>query len=380
MVLTYYRPHTSGLTIYAQRLAEGLVRRGHRVTVLATRHRPDLPLREELNGVRVRRSRSLLRLYKGVISPAFLVEGVNEIANHDVVNLHLPLMEAAFFAPVARMLRRPAVITYHCDLSPPWSLLTAVVVRMLWTMHWIGARFSSALVTYTSDYAHHSAFVSRWLQKTRTCYPPVVMESPPQPVVEEFYRRIASPSRPLIGFAGRIAAEKGISYLLDAFENIRGVMPSAHLLMAGEYLDVVGEREYQRLRSRLESMFPTVKLLGNLHGQDLASFFSLIDVLALPSLNSTESFGLVQVEAMLCGTPVVASDLPGVRQPVLVTGMGEIAKPASAEDLTEKLLKVLRNPVQYRVPVEKIRQVFDPEDTYTFYEELFTQMLEQRSS
>lgn len=380
MVLTYYRPHISGLTIYVQRLAEGLVRRGHRVTVLATRHRPDLPLRDELNGVRVRRSRTLLRVYKGAISPAFLADGLAEIASHDVVNLHLPLMEAAFFAPTARLLGKPVVITYHCDLNPPWSLLTAAAVKVLWTMHWVGARFANRLVTYTSDYATHSPFVSRWLQKTRTFYPPIIMVKPSKEAVERFYGGIGYPSRPLIGFAGRIAAEKGIGYLLDAFLKVREVFPSAHLMLAGEYLKVVGEREYHRLRDRLEAMHPHVRLLGNLEGETLASFFSLIDVLTLPSVNSTESFGLVQVEAMLCGTPVVASDLPGVRQPVLVTGMGEIARPASADDLAEKLIQVLRQRDRYLAPRQKIEAIFDPEATYGFYEGLFGELVGQSRS
>ncbi len=380
MVLTYYRPHTSGLTIYAQRLAEGLVRRGHRVTVLAARHRPDLPLREQLNGVAVRRSRTLFRLYKGVVSPAFLVDGLMEITSHDVVNLHLPLMEAALFAPWARLVGKPVVITYHCDLNPPWNLLTALAVKALSAMHWVGARFADALVTYTYDYAVHSPFVSRWLYKTRTFYPPVEMRRPSEDAVEAFHRAIGSPSRPLLGFAGRIAAEKGISYLLDAFGKVRERLPSAHLLIAGEYLNVVGEREYHRLKSRLQALHPQVRLLGNLDGEALAAFFSLIDVLALPSLNSTESFGLVQVEAMLCGTPVVASDLPGVRQPVLVTGMGEIAKPASPDDLAEKLLRVLTRREHYVAPREKIESIFDPEATYRFYEELLAQLAEQSRS
>ena len=54
-VLTYYRPHTSGLTIYAERLAKALVQRGHEVTVLTSQFEKDLPLEEVQDGVRIRR-------------------------------------------------------------------------------------------------------------------------------------------------------------------------------------------------------------------------------------------------------------------------------------------------------------------------------------
>ncbi len=53
--LTYYRPHTSGLTIYAERLAKALVRRGHQVTVLTSRYDAALPAAEERDGIRILR-------------------------------------------------------------------------------------------------------------------------------------------------------------------------------------------------------------------------------------------------------------------------------------------------------------------------------------
>ena len=54
-VLTYYRPHTSGLTIYAERLAKALAKRGHQVTVLTSQFDKSTPLEEEQDGVRIRR-------------------------------------------------------------------------------------------------------------------------------------------------------------------------------------------------------------------------------------------------------------------------------------------------------------------------------------
>jgi glycosyltransferase involved in cell wall biosynthesis len=94
-------------------------------------------------------------------------------------------------------------------------------------------------------------------------------------------------------------------------------------------------------------------------------------VLALPSINATESFGLVQVEAMLSGVPVVASDLPGVRQPIRLTGMGEIARIGDAADLARKLLEVLASPGKYRRDAAAIRSTFPPGKTLDFYEGLY---------
>src|SRR4051794_18338477 len=118
--LTYYHPHLSGLTIYVERLAETLAARGHEVTVLASRHLPTLPRLEARGGVRVVRAPVLLRLHKGVVSPAFTTETWRLLQDQDVLNLHLPLLEAGLLSLLARRVaRKPVVLTYHCDLQLP---------------------------------------------------------------------------------------------------------------------------------------------------------------------------------------------------------------------------------------------------------------------
>src|SRR5205085_3520268 len=87
--------------------------------------------------------------------------------------------------------------------------------------------------------------------------------------------------------------------------------------------------------------------LGILASREMAAFFTSLDVIVVPSLNSTESFGLVQVEAMLCGTPSIASALPGVRQPVEQTGMGEVIPIGDAARLAESILRVTRRRADY---------------------------------
>ncbi len=88
-------------------------------------------------------------------------------------------------------------------------------------------------------------------------------------------------------------------------------------------------------------------------------------------LNNTESFGLVQVEAFLCGPPVVATDLPGVRQPVRMTGMGEIVPIADAAGLAEGIVKVLKDRAGYVRPRAEIVDIFSMARTTEAYERLF---------
>jgi glycosyltransferase involved in cell wall biosynthesis len=370
--LTYYHPHLSGLTIYVERLAETLAARDHEVTVLASRHLPELPRVERRSGVRVVRAPVLWRLHKGVVSPAFTAEAWRLVQSHDVLNLHLPLLEAGALTLLARRFaRRPVVLTYHCDLQLPPGPTSRPIELALTLMHRLAGRQANRIVTYTRDYAEHSPFVSRYLSKAETVYPPVIVAAPEAAGAAALRARLAPAGEHVVGFAGRVATEKGIEYLLAALPALEAAVGPVRVAFAGPYEGVLGERYYEQLTPLIERHRAQLSFLGELHGPNLANFYAAIDCLALPSVNSTESFGLVQVESMLCGTPVVASALPGVRQPVTVTGMGAIAPSADADGLAAALGKVLANRTRYVRPRAEIAARFDLAATAAFYERLY---------
>jgi glycosyltransferase involved in cell wall biosynthesis len=96
----------------------------------------------------------------------------------------------------------------------------------------------------------------------------------------------------------------------------------------------------------------------------------------LPSTNSTESFGIVQVESMASGTPVVASNIPGVREPVRLTGMGQTVPPADGCALAEAINEVLDHPDRYKGDVEAVKNQFAPQRIAGEYENLFQELLQ----
>ncbi len=379
IVLTYYRPHTSGLTIYAERLARGLAARGHEVTVLTSQYDPYLPAREELNGVNVVRVPVLFRVSKGVIMPTFGFLAWKYVRQADVLSLHLPQFDAAGVALRGRLLRKPTVLTYHCDLQLPPGLFNRVVDRVVATMNTLAGRSSHSIVAYTQDFADHSPFLQRFIHKLHVIPPPVeVPEMTASGIAAFAHMHNPEDRHPVIGMAARLAAEKGVEVLVQALPRILERYPHARVLFAGQYKDVLAEEAYaQRImpRIRMYQESGQWRFLGVLDPVQMAAFYPNLDVVTVPSLNSTESFGLVQVEAMLCGTPSVASDLPGVRQPVLQTGMGEIAPVGDAAGLAEALLKVIDHPEAYARPSEEIAARFSTDRTVSAYEALFERLL-----
>ena len=95
----------------------------------------------------------------------------------------------------------------------------------------------------------------------------------------------------------------------------------------------------------------------------------------LPSLNRTESFGLVQVESMLDGTPVVASNLPGVRVPVQTTGMGLVVPIGDTAALAEALIRILSHPGEFSATREEVEEEFSVRRTADDYERLFERLV-----
>lgn len=369
--LTYYRPYTSGLTIYVQRLATALARRGHQVTVLTSQYDPSLPREELMDGVRVVRAPVAARVSKGVIMPSFGLLATRLALSHDAMSLHLPQFDAPGLALRGRLLRQPVVLTYHSDLQLPPGGINRVANRVVDAANLAAGALATRVVAYTQDFADHSPYLRRFRKKITVIPPPVEVAPAAAADVEAFQARW-NLHGPVIGMAARLAAEKGVEVLLNALPQILAAHPTARVLFAGPHENVLGEEAYAR---RLAPLFARFRdhwtFLGTLGPSEMAAFFPNLDVLVVPSLNSTETFGLVQVEAMLCGTPSVASALPGVRQPVLQTGMGEVVPIGDSGALAAAILRILADRPRYVRPAAEVIEKFSTEKTAALYEALF---------
>lgn len=375
IALTYYRPHTSGLTIYVERLAHGLAERGHSVIVLTSQYDKSLPRLERLDGVQVVRAPVLFRVSKGVIMPTFGWLATRWTRWADVLSLHLPQFDAAGLAVRGRLTRKPVVLTFHCDLQLPAGIFNRVVNGVIDTANLAAGAFASAIVAYTQDYASHSAYLSHFQNKIRVIPPPVEMDTPNPADVSDFRARWNTDGQRVIGMAARLATEKGVEVLLNALPRVLEKYPNTRVLYAGQYQNVMGEQEYAR---RLQPLFEQYRdhwtFLGLLDPPHMAQFFSACDTLVVPSLNSTESFGLVQVEAMLCGTPSIASNLPGVRVPPQSTGMGQVVPVGDSAALADAILDVLDNRPRYVRPRADIEAMYSTAKTAEMYETLFREL------
>ena len=378
--LTYYRPHTSGLTIYAERMARAFARRGHEVTVLTSQDDRRLARLDSLDGITVVRVPPLMRVSKGLLMPAMPSMAWKLARRADVINLHMPQLDAAYIAWIGKMMHKPVVLTYHCDLRLPHGLIHSVANQVSHAANHIAAWGSDAIVSLTRDYAEHSTYLIHYMNKLHVLDAPVELAPAEEADIQAFREKFGiHPRQRIIGMAARLATEKGVEYLVQALPQVLEHIPDARLLYVGTYQNVVGEDEYAaRILPLIDGLKGHWSLLGNLSPVEMTAFFKTLEVLVMPSLNSTEAFGLVQVEAMSCGIPVIATDLPGVRVPVKMSGMGRIVPVADAGAIAQAILDILAEPERYRGNQAEISHKYSPDVIAAGYEKLFEDILQKR--
>jgi len=371
--LTYYHPHWTGLSAIAKGIAEGLAGRGHDVTVLTTRHSPELASEEVVAGVRVVRLRPIGQLSRGMVVPSFPLVSARMIGRHDVVHVHTPMPEAPLLALLARAHRRPLVMTHQGDLVMPAGVVNRAIERAGTAMLSVAGRLATVVCPLSADYASSSRFLRPFASKTVAIHPPVEIPMPDAHASMAWRRQLGLTDKRVIGFAGRFVEEKGFDFLLRAIPRLREIDAGIHLVYAGDHV-VAYEDFFSRCAPLLEPHRDAVTFVGLLRDrQRLADFYAMCDVFALPS--RTDMFGAVQLEAMLCGTPVVASDIPGAREPVSRTGMGELVEPRDPTALADGLLRVLSDLPRYVRSRSEIEAVYDPTASIEAYEALMTGLL-----
>jgi glycosyltransferase involved in cell wall biosynthesis len=368
--ITYFTPYVSGLTLYADRLSRALSKKGHTVTVLAMQHNPKLLLEEESNGVRIVRARPTMTLSKGFLSIDWCMKSIQLVSTVDCVVINLPQVEGWWVAIIAKLYGKRVISVYHCEVNLPATLLNRFIQAGLEWANRMSLLFSNRIIAYTEDYAKASKILGPFNSKIIALLPPVPKPVIDKSVVSRLKKQIGIENSICIGMAARLATEKGVEYVLEALPLIQKQYPkkTVKIVFAGP-LSPVGEECYkQRIFALVEKQKKQVLFLGSLSQTEIGAFYSLMDVLVLSSVNATEAFGLVQVEAMLCGTPVIATNLPGVRIPINKTGMGIVVPIRDSRALAIAVCTIIASPKNYRQPIKDIERLFSFEHAVDNFE------------
>ncbi len=334
-VSPWFYPHLGGVESHVATLSRELVARGHEVTVVTSLADASSPEREDMAGVHVLRVKPRVVLMRTPVVPR--MRAVLRALPADVVHAHLPPPLNAHYAADASATRGiPFVVTYHCDVEIPsffGSFVESAYRRS------IGAdtlRQAARVIVTTRTYAATSRAVWR---HSPTVIPNAVderrfrPENDGGPVREKL--GIAA-GHPLVLLVGRIVPHKGVEHFIEAARYV----PEARFLVAGEGSSLA------HMRRLVESfgLADRVQFLGRVSEANLPRLYAACDVFVLPSVSRLEAFGIVALEAMATGKPVVVADIPGVREVVEDGREGLLADPVNPQDLAAKIRRLLADP------------------------------------
>lgn len=367
-ISTYFFPYISGLTQYPYRLFIHLAKKGHHIQVVTFRHANNLLKNERVDGIDIERTNYWFKISKGFFAPFFLFSIFKKVTQAEVVIINQPSIEGISAIILGRILGKKVISFYHCRLQTNRAFLQKMINHTVNFVVFIELSLSHVIIATSADYIKKT-LVNIFNYKITIIMPPIIPCSVSSKRYTHFIRQKANHT--WIGFCGRISSEKGLEYLIKAYEYIRKSISSAKFVFAGPLgHEVVGEEwYYQKIQKLLNDKSIPHLFLGRLRNDEMGSFYKAIDCLVLPSVNNTEAFGMVQAEAMVQGTPVIATDLPGVRIPIQLTGMGLVVPQKNAHQLGLSIIRVITHRSQFTDTklVEKAKKIFDPEVSYTAF-------------
>ena len=256
---------------------------------------------------------------------------------YDVLHLHEPLMPLL-----------PLAVLRHHDLVPHAICVgTFHAYREVSRAYYYGApifrRFFKRLDGHITVSEVARQYHLRYFPTEYTVIPNgvdvVQFSRPDVRPIDEF-----TDGRPNILFVGRLEKRKGLPYLIEAFVHVKREMPETRLLVAGAYDEL--DKAPFLLQVRHLGL-ADVHFVGRVSDDELTRYYRTADVFCAPS-TGMESFGMVLLEAMASGVPLVASDIEGYHEVVEDGVEGVLVRPEAPDDLASALVSLLRDPARRR--------------------------------
>lgn len=298
---------------------------------------------EEPGKVRVYRFDPIIKFYKLFVCPSMLELLVKE--DFDIYHLHMPFYVGSEFTYVASEINhKPLVVTYHSDTYSFNEILH--LFEKVYDRSFARAPLakSSKIIGTSRSYLHTSPVVKPFLNKTTVVPYGVDPERfHPKNSGENIKDKYGIDGKSVVVlFVGSLEKGhyyKGLNYLLEAFAGAIRINSDLILLIVG---DGALRPQYELLAKRIGVYGKTI-WAGSVDNVDLPDYYAASDMLVLSSINRLEAFGIVLLEAMACGKPVICTDLAGVRDKVVEHNTGIVVKPKNVRALRDAILKLADN-------------------------------------
>jgi phosphatidylinositol alpha-mannosyltransferase len=255
------------------------------------------------------------------------IKTVLDREHFDICHLHEPLMPM-LCTTVLRLSNATNVGTFHASGGKPWYSFGTPIGKLI-LKKWFHKLDGKIAVSPPAR-----EYVNKYFPSDYTIIPNGVDTkyfSPDAPPIEEFIDGKLN-----ILFIGRMEKRKGLDYLLEAYKRVKPEIPDSRLIVVGPGIRLRNKYEKRVRRSGLKD----VVFVGYVSYRDLPRYYKTADIVCCPAIG-WESFGIVLIEAMAVGKPIVASNIEGYAS-VMSDGVeGLLVPPKNAEKLAEALISLM---------------------------------------
>ncbi len=326
----YYWPVRGGIENVVKILSDGLVKNGVSVRVVVSNRENELA-REIVDGVEVVR---LPKLFSVLNQPVFA--GLKkEIKKYDpdLIHIHIPNPLAA--AKIMKE-KKPIVVTYHSDIVGKPKIPTKILE--FHTKNLLDK--ASAVISTSENYAKYSKMLQHCKNKVRVIPLSIEIEKykkTDKTGRENLKEKLGLKDEVVILFIGRFIPYKGLPFLLRAVPMISS--KNFKIILGGS-----GPLENE-LKILVKNLGIENKIIffGEPDDKELSNLYSIADIFVLPSHMRSEAFGIVQMEAMAFGVPVVSCNIAGSGVPwVNKNGVsGTVVEPENPKALSDAISKLI---------------------------------------
>jgi glycosyltransferase involved in cell wall biosynthesis len=333
-VLSAFFPVIGGVDNYVRSLSKEMIRMGNEVTVITSGLGSGGRAREEeIFGISVKRLDYLFKIGGTPVIPGLYRE-LREI-NADVIHTHLPTPYTADIAcHVARRRGIPCVLTYHNDITGRGvNKYIAAVYNRLVLPGTLGD--ADGIISTQAGYKERSPYLKKF-ENNITIIPCGVETDRFKPLASEKDEN----SIFFLSILNCYHAYKGLDYLLEALPRVKREISTVRLIIGG-----AGEWSgYYKRRAASLGLEQAVQFHGFIPDDKLMEYYNRCTVFVMPSTSSAqEGFGMVLLEALACGTPVITTDIAGVARDIKENKAGIIVPVKDARALAVAILDILKD-------------------------------------
>jgi glycosyltransferase involved in cell wall biosynthesis len=340
-VSSCFVPSHGGVETFIYQLCKKQVQKGHKVKVITSdRGQVRNKNHEWIDEIEVTRYPERYHLFEAPIMPRIALRVLSE--DYDILHIHGMVPTVSDLSLIlGKLKRKPIVLTYHCDAeTPEYGLIGKLAGKGYAIASLLAVRLADRIVATTKNYARTSIVLNHVLENM-TIIPCGVDKSRFSPNHgDKRGKKIAErTNNHKILYVGKLIHYKGVDVLIKAFKIVLAKSSqNCSLLIAGSG----GERDELINLVKDLDLCDHVTFSGGLPDDLLPQCYRSSNLFVLPSLASRrEAFGIVLLEAMASGLPVITSDIPGPDEVVRNGETGLLVPPGNVEKLAEAIITLL---------------------------------------